>query len=113
MYIYPAGSTGLNAAMPPWALEGGYQALFKRLRDPGERARIRERWRRRPTNGRTSTWRPDPPSASCSSDFKNEKLKPLTGKTLAEVAKLRGKDPFETILDLCSRTSRASARSIS
>ena len=32
--------------------------------------------------------------------FKSEKLKPLTGKTLAEVARMRGKDPVETIMDL-------------
>ena len=100
MYLYPAGSTGLNAAIPPSALAGGYQALFKRLRDPAERARIRQAMATP-----TDEWENLHLAAGSSDrvllvDFKNEKLKPLTGKTLAEVAKLRGKDPFDTILDL-------------
>src|SRR5512143_3228431 len=40
MYTYTAGGTGLDAAMPPWAEDGGYEALFKRLRDPQQRRRI-------------------------------------------------------------------------
>ena len=100
MYLYPAGSTGLNAAIPPSALEGGYQALFKRLRDPAERARIRKAMATP-----TDEWENLHLAAGSADrvllvDFKNEKLKPLTGKTLAAVAKERGKDPFDTILDL-------------
>jgi N-acyl-D-amino-acid deacylase len=100
MYLYPAGSTGLNAAIPPSALDGGYQALFKRLRDPAERARIRAAM-----STPTDEWENLHLAAGSAErvllvDFKNEKLKPLTGKTLAEVAKMRGKDPFDTILDL-------------
>ncbi|HEX7778997.1 MAG TPA: amidohydrolase family protein, partial [Vicinamibacterales bacterium] len=100
MYLYPAGSTGLNAAIPPSALEGGYQALFKRLRDPAERARIRQAMATP-----TDEWENLHLAAGSADrvllvDFKSEKLKPLTGKTLAEVAKMRGKDPFDTILDL-------------
>jgi N-acyl-D-aspartate/D-glutamate deacylase len=100
MYLYPAGSTGLNAAIPPSALEGGYQALFKRLRDPAERARIRQAMATP-----TDEWENLHLAAGSADrvllvDFKSEKLKPLTGKTLAEVATMRGKDPFDTILDL-------------
>ena len=100
MYLYPAGSTGLNAAIPPSALEGGYQALFKRLRTPAERARIRKEMATP-----TDEWENLHLAAGSADrvllvDFKSEKLKPLTGKTLAEVAKSRGKDPFDTILDL-------------
>ena len=100
MYLYPAGSTGLNAAIPPSALEGGYQALFKRLRTPAERARIRKEMATP-----TDEWENLHLAAGSADrvllvDFKSEKLKPLTGKTLAEVATQRGKDPFDTILDL-------------
>jgi N-acyl-D-amino-acid deacylase len=100
MYLYPAGSTGLNAAIPPSALDGGYQALFKRLRDPAERARIKTAM-----STPTDEWENLHLAAGSAErvllvDFKNEKLKPLTGKTLAEVAKMRGKDSFDTILDL-------------
>ena len=33
-------------------------------------------------------------------EFKNEELKPLTGRTLAQVASMRRKEPIETIMDL-------------
>ncbi len=100
MYTYTAGQTGLDAAMPPWVQEGGYPEWAKRLQDPA----IRERVRREmftPTDKWENLY-----LAAGSADrvilvgFKNEKLKPLTGKTLAEVAKLRGKSPEETAMDL-------------
>lgn len=100
MYTYTAGSTGLDASMPPWALDGGYEALFRRLQDPEQRKRIGEAIRT-PTNEWENLY-----LASGSADrvllveFKSEVLKPLTGKTLAEVAALGGKDPVETIMDL-------------
>jgi N-acyl-D-amino-acid deacylase len=100
MYTYTAGSTGFNAAMPPWALEGGYQALFKRLRDPQERAKIRAAMTTPATDWENLYLAAGSPERVLLVDFKNEKLKPLTGKTLAEVAKLRGQDPIDTILDL-------------
>ena len=100
MYSYTAGSTGFNAAMPPWALEGGYQALFKRLRDPQERAKIRAAMTTPATDWENLYLAAGSPERVLLVDFKNEKLKPLTGKTLAEVAKMRGKDPIDTILDL-------------
>src|SRR5205085_6241432 len=49
MYTYPAGATGLDAAMPPWVLDGGYPALFKRLQDPATRKKIADAIRK-PTN---------------------------------------------------------------
>ncbi len=100
MYTYTAGSTGFNAAMPPWALEGGYQALFKRLRDPQERARIKTAMTSPATDWENLYLAAGSPDRVLLVDFKNEKLKPLTGKTLAEVAKTRGTDPIDTILDL-------------
>jgi N-acyl-D-amino-acid deacylase len=100
MYLYPAGSTGLNAAIPPWALDGGYQALFKRLRDPAERARIKQAMSTPTDEWENLHLAAGSPDRVLLVDFRNEKLKPLTGKTLAEVAKLRGTDAFDTILDL-------------
>src|SRR6185436_16621321 len=100
MYTYPAGSTGLDAAMPPWALDGGYDALFKRLQDPATRKKLHDA-----ILTPTSEWEnlylaAGSPDRVLLVEFKSEKLKPLTGKTLAEVARMRGKDPAETILDL-------------
>ena len=100
MYTYTAGATGLDAAMPPWALDGGYEALFKRLEDPTVRARIAEAIRTP-----TDEWENLYLSAGSADrillvEFKSDKLKPLTGKTLAEAARLRGEDPVESIMNL-------------
>lgn len=100
MYLYPAGATGLNAAIPPWALDGGYEMLFKRLQDPATRQKIAAE-----SATPTDKWEnlylaAGSPERVLLIGFKSEKLKPLTGKTLAEVARMRGTDPIETILDL-------------
>src|SRR5882762_9133103 len=100
MYTYTAGGTGLDACFPPWTEDGGYPALFKRLRDPATREKIKaevkidsDKWE----NLYLSAGSPD---RIILVGFKSEKLKPLTGKSLAEVAKMRGKDPIETAMDL-------------
>jgi N-acyl-D-amino-acid deacylase len=100
MYTYTAGATGLDAAMPPWVQEGGYTEWRKRLLDPEIRARVL-REMVTPANDWESLF-----LAAGSAQrvllvgFKNPKLKPLTGRTLAEVAKLRAKSPEETAIDL-------------
>ncbi len=100
MYTYTAGATGLDAAMPPWVQEGGYTAWAARLKDPA----IRERVRREmitPTDKWESLYlAAGSPSQVLLVGFKNEKLKPLTGQTLAAVAQRRGKSPEETAMDL-------------
>ena len=100
MYTYTAAGTGLDACFPPWTEDGGYPALFKRLRDPATREKIKaevmidsDKWE----NLYLAAGSPDKILLVA---FKSEKLKPLTGKTLAEVAKRRGKDPIETAMDL-------------
>jgi N-acyl-D-amino-acid deacylase len=100
MYTYPAGSTGLDASMPPWVLDGGYEALFKRLQDQETRKKIAGEIRK-PSN----EWENLYLSAGSGErvllvGFKNEKLKQYTGKTLGDVARMRGKDEVETIMDL-------------
>ncbi len=102
MYTYPAAGTGLDACLPPWTEDGGYPALFKRLRDPATREKIAAEVRA-PTNKWENLYlAAGSPDRILLCGFKSEKLKPLTGKSLAEVAKLRGKDPVETIMDLLS-----------
>jgi N-acyl-D-amino-acid deacylase len=100
MYNYTAGATGLDAAMPPWVQEGGYQAWVARLKDP----KIRKRVLKEMTTP-TDEWEnlyllAGTPENIILVGFKNERLKHLTGKTLAEVAKMRGKSPAETAIDL-------------
>ena len=100
MYTYTAGATGLDAAMPPWVLDGGYDEAYKRLRDPGIRKKIAEAIRTGGTDWENLYLAAGSPDRVILVEFKNEKLKPLTGKTLAEVAKLRNEDPADTIMNL-------------
>jgi N-acyl-D-amino-acid deacylase len=99
MYTYPAGATGLNATMPPWVQEGGYEAWVKRLKDPATRARLRKEMTT-PTNEWENFFIGAGPDGILLSGFKSQALKPLTGNTLSEVAKMRGKSPEETAMDL-------------
>ena len=100
MYTYPAGATGFDACLPPWARDGGYEALFRRIQDPDTRAKIIADMRR-PAEGWENLCRAaGSPERLLMVEFKTDALKPLTGKTLAEAAKARGTDPESTILDL-------------
>ncbi|HET9531551.1 MAG TPA: D-aminoacylase [Blastocatellia bacterium] len=100
MYTYTAGSTGLDAAMPPWALDGGYEALFKRLQDQETRKRLAHAIRTPTDEWENLYLSAGSPDRVLLVEFKSEKLKPLTGKTLAEAARMRGEDPVETIMNL-------------
>jgi N-acyl-D-amino-acid deacylase len=100
MYTYTAAGTGLDACLPPWTADGGYPALFKRLRDPATREKIAAEVRVPSDKWENLYLAAGSPEKILLSGFKSEKLKPLTGKSLAEVAKMRGKDPIETAMDL-------------
>ena len=102
MYTYPAAGTGLDACLPPWTEDGGYPALFKRLRDPATREKIAAEVRTPSDKWENLYLAAGSPEKILLAGFKSEKLKPLTGKSLAEVAKMRGKDPIETAMDLIS-----------
>ncbi|MEE8524780.1 MAG: D-aminoacylase [Thermoanaerobaculia bacterium] len=100
VYTYPAGSTGLNAAMPPWVQDGGFEASLERLQDPVTRQRIAEEM-----NQPSDAWEnlylgAGTPDNILLVGFKNQDLKQYTGKTLAEVATIRGTSPEETAMDL-------------
>jgi N-acyl-D-amino-acid deacylase len=100
MYTYTAGQTGLDAAMPPWVQEGGYKAWADRLRDPAIRQRVRSEMAAPTDKWENFFVAAGSPDKILLVGFKNDKLKPLTGKTLAEVAAMRGKSPEETAMDL-------------
>ena len=100
MYNYTAGATGLDAAMPPWVHVGGHRAWVARLKDP----RIRPRVLKDMTTP-TDKWEnfyllAGSPENILLVGFNNERLKHLTGKTLGQAARLRGKSPEETAIDL-------------
>ncbi|MDM8009787.1 MAG: D-aminoacylase [Parasphingorhabdus sp.] len=99
MYTYTAGSTGLDAAMPTWVQEGGYEQWKKRLQDPEIRKRVLVEMQGKPVGWENLFYHAGPDKTMLVG-FKNDKLKPLTGKTLAEVAAMRGTSPAETAIDL-------------
>ena len=99
MYNYVAGSTGLDAAMPPWVQEGGYDAWAERLRDPDVRARVatemlalQDDWENLMLGAR--------PEGTLLVGFRNPDLRGYTGRTLGEVAAERGTSAQETAMDL-------------
>jgi N-acyl-D-amino-acid deacylase len=100
MYTYTAGGTGLDASLPPWTEDGGYPALFKRLRDPATREKIKAQVKTPSDEWENMYLAAGGPEHILLVGFKSENLKPLTGKTLAEAAKMRGKDPIDTAMDL-------------
>jgi N-acyl-D-amino-acid deacylase len=100
MYTYPAGSTGLDASMPPWVLDGGYDAAYKRLADPAMRKKIAAAIRAPASDWENLYLAAGSPDRVLLVEFKSDTLKPLTGKTLAEAARLRGEDPVDTIMNL-------------
>jgi N-acyl-D-aspartate/D-glutamate deacylase len=100
MYTYTAGGTGLDASLPPWTEDGGYPALFKRLRDPATREKIKAQVKTPTDEWENMYLAAGGPEHILLVGFKSDKLKPLTGKTLAEAAKMRGKDPIDTAMDL-------------
>jgi N-acyl-D-amino-acid deacylase len=100
VYTYPAGATGLNVTVPPWVQEGGFAASLARMSDPVLREQII-----REMNTPSDEWEnmflmAGTPDNILLVGFRSDALKPLTGKTVAEVAAMRGTSPEETILDL-------------
>lgn len=100
MYTYTAGATGLDAAMPPWVREGGYDKWRARLMDPAIRAKVKAEMTVRPVGWDSLYFQAGSPDRVLFLSFKNEALKKYTGKTLAEVAKERGQSPEDAAIDL-------------
>lgn len=105
MYTYIAGGTGLTATMPPTLQDGGFGKLRERLQDPVIRKQIIKEM-----NAKTDQWENfyyavGAPEKILVVGFKQDSLKKYIGKSLAEVARLRGKTPEETAMDLIVQDS--------
>ncbi|HYW44519.1 MAG TPA: D-aminoacylase [Bryobacteraceae bacterium] len=99
-YAYPASFNSFSALIPPWAHDGGDRKLIERLKDPAMRARIRKELET-PSSEWNNEWlQVTGPESFIIGAVQNPELLPLQGKTLAEVAKLRNKDPIDAALDL-------------
>jgi N-acyl-D-amino-acid deacylase len=99
MYTYTAGATGLDAAMPPWVQDGGLEAWIARLRDPTIRAKVITEMRN-PNPDWENLYLRAGASGTLLLAFKNPSLRPLIGKTLADVAATRGVSPEDAAIDL-------------
>ncbi len=100
MYAYTAGGTGLTAGLPPWVQAGGNDAMIARLKDPAVRKRVLAEMKDPAAGWENIRLLTGSDERVLMIEFKNEKLKPLIGKTLAQIAKERGTSPEETLLDL-------------
>ena len=100
MYTYTAGATGLDAAMPTWAQEGGYGEWVKRLQNPATRKRIIAEMKTDAQDWENLYYAAGSAEKLLLVGFRADSLKKFTGKTLAEVSKIRGKSPEETACDL-------------
>ena len=100
MYPYTAGATGLDAMMPPWVQEGGYEAWAGRLKDPAVRERLRTEIMTPSDKWENFYLSAGSPEKILLVSFRNDKLKMYTGKTLGQVARLRNTSPIDTAMDL-------------
>jgi len=100
MYTYLAGATGLDASMPPWVQEGGLERWRARLRDPSIRARVAKEMETPTTKWENLYLGAGSPEKLLLVGFKTDSLKKYTGKTLAEVARIKGTPPAQTAMDL-------------
>ncbi|MFY9528341.1 MAG: D-aminoacylase [Candidatus Acidiferrales bacterium] len=99
-YAYTAWFNSLSAFIPPWAHDGGDAKLIERLKDPTTRARIRKDMET-PSAAWDNEWDEIPgPEAVLVGVVQNPKLLPVQGTTIADISKLWGKDPIDTICDL-------------
>lgn len=100
VYPYIAGSTSLNASLPPWALEGGVEKMLARLRDPATRERIKKEISSDVTDWENIYLGSGGPSGILISAVVNRELESLQGKRISEIAAEQNKDPLEAVLDL-------------
>jgi dihydroorotase/N-acyl-D-amino-acid deacylase len=99
-YAYTAWFNDMSAFVPPWAHEGGTAKMLERLKDPATRARIVQ-----DIETPSATWDNEweevaGPESILVGVVKNPALLPLQGLTIAAIAKSRGKEPLETLLDI-------------
>lgn len=103
MYTYTAGATGLDASMPPWVQEGGYEKWAERLKDPAIRKRVIEEMRTPTKEWENLMQAAEGPEKILLVEFRADSLRYHTGKTLKEVSEHYGLSPEETAIELVIR----------
>lgn len=99
-YPYTRASNGLDACLPPWVREGGREALLKRLAEPAIRERVKADMDRATTEWENQYAGSGGADGIMVASVLAEKLKPLEGKTIAEIARQEGKDPRDAVIDI-------------
>lgn len=99
MYTYTAGGTSLDASLPPWVHDGGLEAMVERLKDPAMRAKVIAAINEPHPKDWENLFQSGPDNIRLLS-FNSDKLKPLIGKTLAQISEMRGTSPADTLIDL-------------
>src|SRR6202789_3600115 len=100
MYTYRAGGTSLDASMPPWVHDGGQEAMIARLKNPEVRAKVIAAMSERHPKDWENLFHQAGADGMLILGVKHTALKPLIGKTIAQVAKSRGVSPEDAIVDL-------------
>jgi N-acyl-D-amino-acid deacylase len=93
-YPYTAYSTGLTVLLRNWALEGGNDAIVRRLRDSNDRARIRTELVTQIAN------EPGGYDLIVIAGVRTEKNRPLVGKNLIEIGEIWKVDPVDALMRL-------------
>jgi N-acyl-D-amino-acid deacylase len=109
MYMYTAGGTSLDASLPPWVHDGGRAAMVERLKDPAVRAKVKAAMQEDHPKDWENLYRQSGPDGMLLLVTAQADLKPLIGKTIAEIARMRGVDPEDAIIDLVIEDQGAGA----
>ncbi|HQD08187.1 MAG TPA: D-aminoacylase [Flavihumibacter sp.] len=105
IYTYTAGGTGLTASMPPTLQDGGFGKLRERLQNPAIRQQTIKDMKTNASTWENLYYAAGSPDKLIMVQFTKDSLKKYTGKTLAEIAAIRGKSAEETAIDLIVQDS--------
>ena len=100
LHAYTAWGNEMSAFVPPWAHDGGTTKLIERLNDPATRARIRQEMETR-REGWDNEWLAVAgPADILVSSVGHAELRSLQGQSIEAIARARGREPIETLLDI-------------
>lgn len=105
MYTYTAGATGMTAAFPPSLQDGGFGKLWKRLQDPAIRAQMKKAMKTNATGWENLYYGAGSADKVLLLGFRRDSLFKYSGKSLAEVARIRNTTPEDAAIDLIIQDS--------
>jgi len=100
MYTYNASATGLSASFPPSLQDGGFDSLWHRLHRPDVREKMKKAMQTNAQDWENTYYGAGGAKGVLLLGFKQDSLRKYIGKTLEEVAEIRGTSPEETAMNL-------------